>query len=123
DLKQEMANRKTHLRAAREGVTRACLTAMVNLKGHPQSMTEAGMQLRRPWQKAGVPGAPQNLRARATANAGEVRLDWKRPLRRCLFEVQRTTNPLDANSWQLCDTGGQQRAVESDLVSGRQYYF
>ena len=123
ELKQEVAGHQTHLRAARVATTQACLKTAVNVKGEPAAMAATGLPLASSWQKAAVPAAPQNLRARATESAGEIRLDWKRPLRRCFFKVEFTTNPTNENGWQIVGGTRSQSLTVPGLKAGRVYYF
>lgn len=123
DLKREVANHKTHLRAAREGMRQAGST--VNFHAHigRQDVTATGLPLAAPWKKVGLPAAPQNLRARATDYAGEIRLDWKRPVRRCLFHVEINPNPDHEKGWKYADVTRAQSVTVPGLVSGKLYWF
>ena len=123
DLKHAVAAHRTRLRAAREAMTLACLTMVAQVKFEPQGMMAAGLQLQKPWRKVGVPAAPLNLTARATANAGEIRLDWKRTVRRCLFQVEVNADPRNEAGWKPLGGNRQQHWVATDLVSGSECYF
>ncbi len=123
ELKHEVASHQTHLRAAREAVTLACLHTLVNVQADPMAMTAAGLSVRADWQKVGVPAAPQNLTAAATLNAGEIRLRWQRPLRRCFFKVEFTTNPNDETIWHLLGGETAQRYLATELTPGKLYWF
>lgn len=123
DLKQEIASHKTHLRAAREQMTLASWAVMTNVQGDPQAMRTAGLPLKSPWRKVGVPGAPLNLTARPTVLAGEIQLRWKRTVRRCLFHVEFTTNPLNEKNWRAAGGNRQQTFTVPELVAGKLYWF
>ena len=122
-LKGEISLRKDHLRAAREAVTRASLTTARLMQFQPQKMRGAGLQPRSGWRRVGRPDAPTLLRAEALDYDGQVRLRWKRSVRRCLFKVQMTRQPARENSWQLVSSSGQQSCAVDNLVSGGKYWF
>jgi hypothetical protein len=122
-LKHEITGHRTHLRAAREAVSYACLHLLVQTNAEPLAMTAAGLTVRKDWQKVGLPAAPQNLTARATKYSGEIRLDWKRSVRRCLFHVQFNTNPLNEKGWRIAGGTRAQSYTVPDLVPGKLYYF
>jgi Fibronectin type III domain len=123
ELKHTIAIHRTHLRAAREAVSRACLHTLVQTNGNPAAMTAAGLTVRKDWQKVGVPAAPQNLTAAATAFAGEILLRWQRPLRRCFFRMEFTTNPKDENSWRPLGGERAQSFRAKELTPGKLYWF
>ena len=123
DLKREVAAHKTHLRAAREEMTLAGQAVLVNVHCNPQAMQATGLPLVASWKKVGQPAAPQNLTARATKFSGEIRLDWKRSVRRCLFHVQFNTNPLNEKGWRIAGGTRAQSYTVPDLVPGKLYYF
>lgn len=123
DLKRETAAHRAHLRAAREAVTHACLHTLVQTQGDPAAMTAAGLAVRKDWQKAGVPAAPQNLTAAATACAGEILLRWERPMRRCFFQVEFTANPANEMGWRPLGGERAQSFRAKALVPGKLYWF
>lgn len=53
----------------------------------------SGFKLSKTPSPVGAPGAPINARAEAGAVEGAIRLIYRRPVRRCFFEVQRTFDP------------------------------
>lgn len=123
ELKHEVAGHQTHLRAAREAVTRACVHTLANVHADPAAMTAAGLNVRADWQKVGVPAAPQNLTAAATLNAGEIRLRWQRPLRRCFFKVEFTANPNTETNWRQLGGETAQSFLATGLTPGKLYWF
>jgi hypothetical protein len=52
-----------------------------------------------------------------------VSLRWTRPLRRCSFVVQISTNPGDSGSWKHCLTCCITQCVIEGLTPGMRYWF
>ena len=123
DLKHEVASHQTHLRAAREGMTLAAITVKFNAHSKVQAITDTGLPLAAPWQKVGLPAAPQNLTASATAFPGVIQLRWQRTARRCLFHVQFNTNPLNEKGWQNLGGTRAQSYTVPELKPGQVYWF
>ncbi len=98
-------------------------TVVTTAHADPAAMTAAGLTVRADWQKVGVPAAPQNLTAAATANAGEIRLRWQRPLRRCFFQVEFTTNPNTETNWRQLGGETAQSFLATELTPGKLYWF
>lgn len=123
ELKATVASHKTHLRAARDGMTLAGHSVKINAYSKVQAITDTGLPLAAPWQKVGLPAAPLNLTARATTFPGEIRLDWKRPVRRCLFQVEINTNPNNEKGWKYADATRAQSLTVPELKSLTVYWF
>ena len=72
----------------------------------------------------GQPAAPTQLRASATEFEGRVRLRWKRPIRRCVFIIEMTTDPAALTGWrQVAVSGNRQSCEVAGLESGRKGWF
>ena len=123
DLKHAVAVHKLDLRAAREGLTCAHWAVTSNLHNNPAALLATGLPEKMPWQKVGVPAAPWNVTARATEFAGEIQLRWQRTVRRCLFTVEFTTNPLLEKSWRMVGGNRSQTFIVPELKSGTLYWF
>jgi hypothetical protein len=65
----------------------------------PVQGTAGGLTLQRPKQPVGQPAAPGQLRALRGSHEGSVVLRWKRPVRRCVFFVEMTTDPHGLTGW------------------------
>lgn len=123
DLKHQVAAHKLHLRACREETKKVGWSVLANAHAQRQAITDTGLPLAAPWKKVGVPAAPLNVTARATEFAGEIRLDWKRPVRRCLFHVEFTTDPTNEKGWKIASGSRAQSFTVPGLVAGKVYWF
>jgi hypothetical protein len=74
-------------------------------------------------KRVGPPATPENFRGEPTASEGEARLRWKRPLRRCTFELAWETGPADPASLTLRTTTSRQSHRVAGLESGGKYWF
>jgi hypothetical protein len=54
---------------------------------------------------------------------GRVRLRWKRPVRRCAFSIEATTDPAARSGWKHAATCIRQSCVVGGLESGVKYWF
>jgi hypothetical protein len=83
ELKSELSRRNELLRTARHQVTRASLGLACAVSFEPTKLLAAGLDLEASkTAPVGVPAAPNHLRALPTASEGEVRLSWRRTVRR-----------------------------------------
>jgi hypothetical protein len=71
----------------------------VRVSYDPVQGTAGGLTLRRPKQPVGQAAAPGQLRALRGSHEGSVVLRWKRPVRRCVFLVEMTTDPNGLTGW------------------------
>jgi hypothetical protein len=69
------------------------------------------------------PAVPAKFRSRLTRREGTVSLRWTRPLRRCSFVVQISTNPSDSGSWKHCLTCCTTHCLIQGLTPGVRYWF
>jgi len=123
-LKAEVTNRNALLRTARQKVTNVCLGVEVKVAFDPSQMSAAGLDLEASkTAPVGKPSAPALLRAVPTANEGEVRLTWRRPLRRCTFSIEYRADTAAADAWTRTDISLRQSCVVRELVSGEKYWF
>jgi hypothetical protein len=124
DLKSEVSRRKELFATARMAAKRAGVGSLLKTKWEPAAILAAGLDVAAPKSvRLTVPDAPTNLRAVPTAGEGEAMLRWKRPVRRCSFEVQWHTDPPDADRWHSETTCFQQKCLVKGLVSGGKYWF
>jgi hypothetical protein len=65
----------------------------------PVRVMAGGLALQRPKRPVGPPDAPGHLRALRGSHEGSVVLRWKRPVRRCVFVVEATTDPHGLTGW------------------------
>jgi hypothetical protein len=62
--------------------------------GDPVALLAAGVGVKKDKQPVGKPGAPTLMRVlSADYPKARVSLRWKRPVRRCAFLIQMTTDP------------------------------
>jgi hypothetical protein len=123
ELKSEITRRNQLLGTARNQVTRACLGTAVKVGFEPGKLMEAGLELEKPKTvPVGKPAAPDNFRGEPTDNEGEARLRWRRPLRRCTFEVEFRPDAVP-DGWTRSDPCFRQTCLVKGLVSGVKYWF
>jgi hypothetical protein len=131
---QAVANLRSELRAALTRRTRAlrelCQIAERSARRHanavdfdPAQMLAGGIELVREKQPAGVPAAPERLRVEPGAFSGGAVLRWKRPLRRCAFVVEATTDPRAQEGWRRVKECTAAKCELRDLSPGRLHWF
>jgi hypothetical protein len=122
-LRAALSERKSKVRAARDGVTRAASALWGETMGDAAGLLAAGLELEAEKHPVGRPAAPDPLRAIATELEGVVRLRWKRPVRRCIFIIQMTRDPSATDGWKHADTSIRQSCEVPGLESGVKYWF
>jgi Fibronectin type III domain len=122
-LKVALARREAKLRAMRGRTTSAALMVMTAATGDPAAMLAAGLGIVRDKKPVGLPGAPTRLRVVLTDFEGRVRLRWKRPVRRCVFRVEMTTDRAAKSGWKQAAICVRQTCDVTGLVSGKKYWF
>ena len=120
-LKEAITRRNQQLRAFRQQTTYACGLVAVNANGDPGAVPGAGLPLKSGKHPVGVPGVPMSFTAAPGDNEGEVKLKWKRPLRRCTFMIQ--IRAENETAWRNHETSVATRSVITDLTSGVKYWF
>jgi hypothetical protein len=124
DLKAALRTRAARVRVMHEHTTGAAAGIAGLTAGNPAGMLAAGLDLARAKQPVGKPAAPGNLRAAATDFEGRVRLRWRRPLRRCAFLIELTTDPAAATGWQQVAVSGNRQSCEvAGLAGGVKCWF
>jgi len=123
ELKAEIANRKIRLADARNFVRITCSFTTGRAESRVVGMAEIGLNpigsKKRP---VGQPAAPTQLRGEPLQE-GEVRLRWKRPVRRCTFEIKMADTPSDDDGWKSCHVCVHQKCVIKGLPSGAKVWF
>jgi hypothetical protein len=122
-LKAALHDRKLKLRAAREHAHYVGLQLSARTAGDPAAFLQAGLEIAKVKQPVGRPDAPENLRALATEFEGKVRLRWQRPVRRCYFDIEATTDPSATTGWKQVAGSLRQTCEVSGLESGKKYWF
>lgn len=87
----------------------------------PNVMVARGLELERKKSPVGKPGAPTNLRGEPHADEGAVKLKWKRPLRRCWFDIEMQAE--GKSDWKLLESSTATNCVITGLKSGGKYWF
>lgn len=100
ELRAAMVERAAAVRVAREEARRVAERIFWRDPLDPTAVLAAGLELERAKRPVGVPEAPGNVRASVTGHEGRVELRWVRPLRRCLFIVECTSDPAAAAGWK-----------------------
>jgi len=122
-LKAALTRRNDKLRAARDSAGYAASGIVAATAGDPAVMLAAGLDIARDKQPVGLPAAPGQLRVLPVDFEGTVRLRWKRPVRRCSFIVEATTDPAAQTGWQRQLTCFKQSCIVKDLAGGKKYWF
>src|SRR5262245_9942931 len=76
ELRAAKADRAAKVRAARVAATYAASRVSIDNRNDPAALLVAGLELEADKRPVGMPAAPGNLRARATAFEGQVELRW-----------------------------------------------
>jgi len=105
------------------GVTQAAKGYYGEVGGEAGELLAGGLELPRSKSPVGRPDAPDRFRAERTASSGTVRLRWKRPVRRCVFNVEYTTDAAGHKDWQPHTTCTAARCELQGLEPGRLYWF
>ena len=123
ELKTELTRRNDLLRTARNQVTRASLGLACAVSFEPVKLLAAGLDLEKPrTAPVGLPAPPDHFSATTTASEGEVRLKWKRTVRRCSFQIEYRRDDEPEN-WKMANLSLRQTCVIAGLVSGVKYWF
>jgi len=123
ELKCELSRRNELLHTARNQVTRASLGLACAVSFEPSKLLAAGLDLEKPrTAPVGVPAALDHFSAAPTASEGEVRLKWKRTVRRCSFQIEYRRDD-EPDNWVFTDTSLRQTCRLEGLVSGVKYWF
>jgi len=122
-LKAALAERSTKMKAMRDHTTSTASALMAATGGDPVALLAAGLGIVKDRQPVGVPGAPGQMRVIFTDYEGRVRLRWKRPVRRCVFRVEMTTDRTVRTGWKQATTCVKQTCDVTGLPSGRKYWF
>ena len=124
ELKSEVSDRKALFAAARLSANCAGIGALVKSGWHSANVLALGLDVPASNQTpVGVPAAPINLHAAPTDSEGEVILRWKRPVRRCVFEIEWHTDPPATDHWQREASCTKAKSLVKGLVSGGKYWF
>jgi hypothetical protein len=123
-LRAALARRDTKVHAMRDHTTAAASSIMAATGGEPAALLAAGLGVVKAKQPVGRPDAPTQLRVLGTDFEGKVRLRWKRPVRRCAFLVQLTTDPAAVRGWKPAGVVSiRQTCYVPGLASGEKYWF
>jgi len=122
-LKAALARRADKVSAMRERTTTAATGLMIATGGEPAALLAAGFGVVKDRQPVGVPGAPVRLRVLSTEYEGRVRLRWKRPVRRCTFLIQMTTDRAARVGWKQAAISVKQTCYVTGLKSGAKCWF
>ncbi len=131
---QEVVNLRAALRTAlnrRAGALRElCRVAEASAHRHavavnydPVQMLAGGIELVREKKPLGMPSAPERFRAEHGAFSGSVVLRWKRPLRRCFFFIEATTDPQAQEGWTRLKECSAAKCELRDLPVGQLHWF
>lgn len=122
-LRGALQRRNQKVRAARDAASSAAIGIWLATNGDPAAMLASGLEIVRDKQPVGKPDAPANLRTLPTEFEGTARLRWKRPVRRCWFVVEATTDPAAQSGWKDLMTSFKQTCTVTGLKGGMKYWF
>lgn len=122
-LKAALIRRNQKVQLARSAATFAASGISLVTGGEPVAMLAAGLDLVRAKQPAGLPGVPEHFRGQMTEFEGRVKLRWQRPVRRCSFAIEATTDPSARTGWKHQLNCFKQKCEVRELVSGQKYWF
>ena len=122
ELKAGLARRNEQLGWARNVVTWACAATAMRTEQTPQELLALGLTLEKPKTPIGLPEAPVSVRAES-GREGEVTFRWKRPMRRCVFEVEFRAESSQEDGWQKTEMCCQQCCTIKGLASGLKHLF
>ena len=123
ELRSELSRRNELLASARQQVMRASLGLACAVSFDPSKLLAAGLDLEKPkTAPVGIPAVPDHFSAMPTASEGEVRLKWKRTVRRCHFQIEYRKDD-EPDNWVFTDTSLRQTCALEGLVSGVKYWF
>lgn len=118
----------SRLKAARAGYFHKLDGAAVHLSFSAQSAADfqaAGLDVKAPLTPIGLAAAPTELRAVPVGGErmGKVGLHWKRPVRRCVFLIEYTSDSKGHTGWQNFRGTETAKRVVDGLEPGRLYWF
>ena len=123
ELRSELSRRNELLRTARNQVTRASLGLACAVSFEPSKLLAAGLDLEASkTAPVGLPAMPDHLRGEPTDNEGEVKLTWRRTVRRCAFEIEYRADH-EPDGWKRANSSYRQTCRIEGLVSGVKYWF
>ena len=121
-LRAAVTDRNQKVEAACRGTTGSAL-AYSSLGKSEHHLLQGGLDLIHRRKTLGRPAMPPKFHSQPTRLEGAVSLRWVRPMRRCAFVVQISTNPGDPNSWQHGLTCSTTDCLIDGLTPGARYWF
>jgi hypothetical protein len=97
--------------------------AYSSLSSTESDLRKGGLDIIRRGKPSVRPAVPAKFRSRPTRREGAVSLRWTRPLRRCSFVVEISTNPGNSGSWKHCLNCVTTHCVIEGLTPGVRYWF
>jgi hypothetical protein len=122
-LRAGLVKRDKQVAAMRHHTTTAALLINMMTGGDPAALLAAGVGVKKAKQPVGLPGAPMQLRVLSTDFEGKVRLRWKRPVRRCAFIIQITTDRAARTGWKQAAISVKQTCDVTGLAGWKKYWF
>lgn len=117
--KQKQQARKALERA----LTSLAATVAVVAGDRKDVIAASGMELRKERSRVGRLDQPQDLRADASPNEGEVLLDWNPVRGSSIYEVEFRLQSQDDSHWQRHTFCTASKCTVPDLTPGVAYYF
>lgn len=121
-LKAATLRRKQNLKKYCHEVSMAGLLVSIDAKSEGD-IAKHGLSVERPKLRLPAPDAPAQFRSLPCDKAGAVKLRWKRPCRRCWFEVQMTTDPQATSGWTQALIHTATKVEITGLQAGVLYWF
>jgi hypothetical protein len=123
-LKAALSRRNEDFKKYRTAVVLASMGASLDATSASE-VIEAGLDLEAPKAPVGLASAPTELRSVPVldGSTGAVGLRWKRPVRRCFFVIERTTDLESQTGWKREYGTQAARHIVRGLKPGQAYLF
>jgi hypothetical protein len=118
-LNEAVSRRKNTLATYCRRVSTSAQIADVMARREPEVFA-CSLSPERPKLPLPPPDAPSNFRSVPCDIEGAVKLRWKRPCRRCWFEMEMTTDPAAKTGWTRIQWLNSSCATAKILVTGLQ---
>jgi hypothetical protein len=123
ELRAALAGRNRKLRELCRAAEGSARSYAIDVDFDRTQILAGGVTLVAAKRRVGQPGAPERLRARRGTMAHSARLLWKRPVRRCVFLVEATTDPSGQSGWVRMKECTAAKCSLPELEPGQLYWF
>ncbi len=121
-LRAAVADRNTKVGALCLGTTLSSLSYSALVQTEAE-LRQGGLKIIRRGKPSDLPAIPAKFRSQPARLEGTVHLRWTRPLRRCSFVIEISTDPGRGGSWKVCHVCSTTECVIEGLTPGVRYWF